>query len=132
MADDKHDWGAIGLCWAAEASWRMAAVGNEGGLHYLAETQWQRQTAAGRERRCLMGDSGGQAAPAGGLGIDGVLEASRAGVQWDAGGLRGGVLAAGRGWLPVIWKGHVSFSPQGNCTGKRLSLKLGLVFSGRG
>jgi hypothetical protein len=34
-------------------------------------------------RKGLMGDSGGQAVSAGGLGIGRVLEASRVGVQWQ-------------------------------------------------
>jgi dienelactone hydrolase len=40
MAVDRHDWGALGICWAAGAAWRIAAVGAEGGLHYSAGEQW--------------------------------------------------------------------------------------------
>jgi hypothetical protein len=35
-----HDWGALGMYWAAGAAWRMAADGAEVGLHYSAEEWW--------------------------------------------------------------------------------------------
>jgi hypothetical protein len=70
-------------------------LGSGGGL-----PEAQGQTAAGEGRRGLMGGLRGQAASAGGLGIDGVLEALRVEVQWGAGWSRGGILAEG---LPFLF-----------------------------
>jgi hypothetical protein len=74
------------------------AVGHvHGGLKLARRTDPTARTAPQAEH--LMGDLRRQAALAGGLGLDGGLEALRVEVQWGGGGSRGGVLAEGHPFL---------------------------------
>jgi hypothetical protein len=62
MAVGRHDRGAVRICWAAGAAWRMAAAGAVGGLHHSGDGRIALVMAdRSSGRRGLMGGCGGQA-----------------------------------------------------------------------